>query len=76
VRIPLRVDLRDLATWLSKKNPFSPEENEAIPENWHRSLEAFLAAHIRHYSGGIEFSTSDLAAIVIPIVKVGVMNFS
>lgn len=63
LRLPLRVDLRDLATWLSKKNPFSADETET-PSSWHKSLEAFLAALITHHSGGIEFTAADLLAIL------------
>jgi hypothetical protein len=62
VRIPIRVDLRDLATWLNKKNPFSSDESGESFPNWHKSLEAFLAAFISHYSGGNEFSVADLLA--------------
>lgn len=64
VRFPIRIDLRDLATWLSKKNPFSPEETADPPAYWHKSLEAFLAALICHHSGGSEFSVSDLLAVM------------
>ncbi len=60
VRIPFKVDLRDLATWLGKQDPFASEESSTPPENWHKSLEAFLAAQVRHDSGGFEFSVADL----------------
>ncbi|MBU0946890.1 MAG: NACHT domain-containing protein [Proteobacteria bacterium] len=64
VRIPFKIDLRDLATWLSKKDPFSAEENEELPDQWKRSLEAFLAAQVRHHSGGADFSYEDLIAVL------------
>jgi hypothetical protein len=63
VRIPFKVDLRDLATWLGKRDPFSSEEKDDLPKDWHKSLEAFLAAQVRHHSGGLEFSVDDLIAI-------------
>jgi len=63
LRIPIKVDLRDLATWLSRKDPFSPDESQVIPSYWHGSLEAFLAALIRHHSGGSEFTVPDLHAV-------------
>jgi hypothetical protein len=60
--IPIKVDLRDLASWLNKKDPFSPDES-VVPQNWIKSLESFLAALIRHHSGGAEFTVSDLHAV-------------
>jgi hypothetical protein len=60
VRIPFRVDLRDLALWLDKKNPFSSQEDDVPHPHWVRSLEAFLAAQVHESSGGIDFSVHDL----------------
>ena len=62
-RIPFRVDLRDLSTWLNKQNPFSSEENEELPKNWKKSLESFLAYQVEFLSGGIDFSVGDLHAV-------------
>jgi NACHT domain len=61
--IPIKVDLRDLAAWLNKRDPFSPDETNAVHPDWQKSLESFLAALIRHDSGGAVFSVSDLHAI-------------
>lgn len=55
VRIPFKVDLRDLASWISGIDPFSAESKAAEP----RSLEAFLAHLVKHHSGGIDFSSHD-----------------
>lgn len=63
MRLPFKVDLRDLATWLAKRDPFSPNETASTPEHWQKSLEAFLAAQVRHHSGGTEFSVADLHAV-------------
>ena len=63
VRLPFKIDLRDFANWLNRSNPFSLETSSEVPPNWHRSLEAFLAAHVQHYSGGIAFSVGDLLAV-------------
>jgi len=63
VRIPFRVDLRDLATWLNKQDPFSADDSKTLPERWHKSLEAFLSAQVQHHSGGIDFSVTDLHAV-------------
>jgi hypothetical protein len=46
-RIPFRAELRDLALWFRKKNPFSSQDNSAVPENWRKSLESFLAAQVQ-----------------------------
>ena len=64
VKLPFRVDLRDFATWLSRRDPFSAESGEAVPANWQKSLEAFLAAQVRYHSGGIEFAQADLVAVM------------
>jgi len=63
VCVPFRIDLRDLASWLSGRNPFSLEDklNESSP---HKHLEEFLAFLVNHYSGGLDFSTTDLNAVV------------
>lgn len=61
--LPIRVDLRDLAVWLSNINPFSSEKKNIEIPGEAKSLEEFLAFLIQHYSGGLKFSTSDLAAI-------------
>ena len=64
VRVPFRVDLRDLATWFSKQDPFTPEEKKSLPDQWAPSLEAFLAAQVHFHSGGVNFSVSDLHALM------------
>jgi hypothetical protein len=63
LRLPIRVDLRDLATWFGRQDPFHALEEDTTPVNWVRSLEAFLAALIRHHAGGVEFSVNDLHAV-------------
>lgn len=62
IKLPFKVDLRDLATWLLKKDPFNPEV-EGVPSQWERSLESFLTAQVRYFSGGASFSVSDLHAV-------------
>ncbi len=63
VRLPFKIDLRDLATWLTKKDPFSAADEQDAPVDWEKSLEAFMAAQVRHHSGGMAFSTTDLIAV-------------
>jgi predicted NACHT family NTPase len=62
-RLPIKVDLRDFAIWLERKNPFSPDAEEIPAADWARTLESFVAALIRHSSGGAAFSVSDLQAV-------------
>jgi hypothetical protein len=63
VRLPFKTDLRDLATWFDRRNPFDPDD-ESVPDDWKRSLEAFLAAQVRFLSGGASFSVADLQEVV------------
>jgi hypothetical protein len=63
LRLPIRVDLRHFATWLTKHNPFSSDPTEQPPEGWHKSMESFIAALIAHQSGGTLFSFDDLLAV-------------
>lgn len=62
LRLPFRVDLRDLATWFQGKDPFDPDQG---PDGDHpQSVEGFLAASIGHHSGGMEFDVADLRAVL------------
>jgi hypothetical protein len=63
-RLPIRIDLRDLATWLGKEDPFDTGESKAPPPGWKKTLEAFLAYLISFQSGGLSFTTDDLIAVV------------
>jgi hypothetical protein len=63
VRLPFRVDLRDLAAWLAKQNPFSPDRYDEPHPKWHKTLESFLAAQVENDSGGFEFEVADLHAV-------------
>jgi len=59
LKIPFKVDLRDLAAWLAGSDPFetlSPDQHSAEP----RSMESFLARLVRLHSGGIRFDVNDL----------------
>ena len=63
VRLPIKVDLPDLAQWLSKKDPFNLDQSDAVPVNWSKSIESFLAALISRQSGGMHFTVDDLIAV-------------
>jgi hypothetical protein len=62
-RLPLRVDLRDLAVWFSKRNPFSINKIDPLDTAHQISLEGFLAFLVAHHSGGTQFFVDDLIAI-------------
>lgn len=62
VRLPFRIDLRDLAKWIAGVDPFQPKPTE-LSETDPKSLEGFLSAHVRHNSGGHAFSVTDLFAV-------------
>ncbi len=64
VRLPVKIDLRDFATWLGKRNPFAADDTVGPPPKWNRSMESFIAALISHQSGGTLFTTDDLLAVV------------
>jgi hypothetical protein len=61
-RVPIRVDLRELAQWLSGVDPFGGEDQPSPPDD--RSLEGFIAAMLRSASGGAQFGVSDLQAVM------------
>ena len=63
LRVPIKVDLRDFATWLIRKDPFSPGDSTLEPPIWQRSLESFLAFLVRRSSGGAEFGVDDFIAV-------------
>jgi hypothetical protein len=63
VCLPFRIDLRDVASWLSGKNPFLIEDKSSEFSSTQKSLEEFLALLVRYYSGGLEFSAADLIAV-------------
>jgi hypothetical protein len=62
LRIPFRVDLRDLAKWISGIDPFKSKLHP-LDEQEPRSLEGFLAGQVRFVSGGHSFNVSDLTAV-------------
>ncbi|MEV5930500.1 NACHT domain-containing protein [Streptomyces cellulosae] len=62
-RFPIKVDLREYATWLAGKDPFSQEGNEPRPRHLSKSLESFISALISERSGGRTFTPDDLSAV-------------
>jgi hypothetical protein len=62
LRLPIKVDLRDLATWLSGRDPFSRIPNQAPPSTT-LTLETLIVRQIQDGSGGYEFRLEDLTDI-------------
>lgn len=64
VRLPFKVDLRDIASWVGKKNPYHGIlSQEYFEQIWKNSLESFLVAHIFYHSKLEEFTSTDFIAI-------------
>ena len=62
VRLPFRIECRDLDAWISDDWPFA--EGEEVARKYPiRSVESYLAAQIAIYSGGASFDVDDLIAI-------------
>jgi hypothetical protein len=72
LRIPFRIDLRDLATWFQGRDPFTPDQELRAEQP--RSVEAFIAASISHHSGGVDFDVADLLAVLKVTAAVAVFD--
>jgi hypothetical protein len=64
VYLPIKIDLRDFATWLQRRNPFAADNIEINQGSWNKSLESFIAALITHHSGGVAFDVADLHSVL------------
>lgn len=64
VRLPFKIDLRHIAFWVEKKNPYPETISEEIfSKIWAKSLESFLVGHLIYHSQINDFMASDLVAI-------------
>lgn len=64
IRLPFKIDLRHIASWVENKNPYQGRLNEDYFNSiWKNSLESFLVGHIIYHSQIDNFNTSDLVAI-------------
>lgn len=64
IRLPFKIDLRDIASWVEKKNPYPAIiSEEHFSKNWNNSLESFLVAHIFNHSQLENFNTNDFIAV-------------
>lgn len=61
IRLPLKIDLRDLASWISGGDPF---EYEPSSMGLSRSIEGYLVGLIRDRSGGSSFTVESLRAAI------------
>jgi hypothetical protein len=71
LRVPFKIDLRDLATWIRGQDPFRPD-HLALPQNHPQSLESLIGWHVEYKTGGRKFTVDDVhaAATVNPILLV------
>ncbi|MFD6326344.1 NACHT domain-containing protein [Streptomyces sp. NPDC058442] len=62
VMLPLKIELRDLASWIKGTDPWAgaPEAAHGKP----LTLEGAVAGHVEKYSGGFTFDVADLAFVV------------
>jgi len=64
IRLPFKIDLRDIAAWVERKNPYEGTVNdEYFNSNWKNSLESFLVAHVFYHSKLEEFTSADFIAV-------------
>jgi hypothetical protein len=62
-RMPIRIDLRDFASWVVKINPYS--QDQIVPEQeWAISLESFIAFTIKNFGGGGSYGPDDFRSTV------------
>lgn len=61
LRMPFKIELRDLASWIKGVDPWSG--NVADRHDGPRTLEGAIGAHVKRFSGGFEFDVTDLAFV-------------
>lgn len=65
VRIPFKIDLRHIASWIEKKNPYDAQLSEDVFNHiWSKTLESFMIGHISYHSPNSNFTISDLITII------------
>ncbi|MBP2339034.1 hypothetical protein JOF41_005212 [Saccharothrix coeruleofusca] len=62
IALPIKLELRDVAGWLRGFDPWTREVSSQHGEA--PTLEAAIAGHISRFSGGQQFTVSDLVAIM------------
>lgn len=65
IRLPFKIDLRHIASWVENKNPYQSRLGEEYFKSiWKNSLESFLIGHMVYHSQIDDFTTTDLMAIL------------
>jgi hypothetical protein len=64
LRLPMRVDLRDYALWLTGKDPMAGGEDTVRPVNADESLESFISYQVHKLSGGKNFDVDALSSVL------------
>lgn len=65
VRLPFKIDLRHIASWVENKNPYQGMlSDEYYIRIWKNSLESFLIGHIIYHSQIDTFDAADLISIL------------
>jgi hypothetical protein len=65
VRIPFKIDLRHIALWVEKKNPYTGSlSDETFNKIWQNKLESFIAGNIIYHSSIDDFNTFDLVTVI------------
>lgn len=63
-RIPFRVDLRDYASWILGRHPYTTTGDKHPIEVGHQSLESFLAMQVNWQSGGLTITQHELLELL------------
>jgi hypothetical protein len=64
IRIPFKIDLRHVASWVEGKNPYQGRlSDDYFTSIWKNSLESFLLGHIVYHSQIDSFNSGDLIAV-------------
>ena len=65
IRIPFKIDLRHIALWVEKKNPYSGIlSDETFIRIWLNKLESFIVGNIIYHSSINDFDLSDFVGII------------
>ena len=59
-RAPFRIDLRDYATWVSGRHPFTSTREQPVPDPKQQSLESFLVMQVNCQAGGMQITQDEL----------------
>ncbi|MFD5912611.1 NACHT domain-containing protein [Streptomyces massasporeus] len=63
LRLPIRIELRHLGSWLQGESPWAAHSNEAQTPTY-PSIQSFISAHAAYSTGGLELTANDVIAII------------